>query len=212
MNPEHPKAPIYANYLDVYEAKAKKGELLGGYNYQHFNIFENVNITKERLQEIVSQYDQNSIWYIRDIEGKRSIAEGLIYVKLATSIAASDNKYLMSVEAVKKLEKENQLLDINIGVDFGGNGSGHAFVASTATRGYEKLIALASEWHDADGTDPDDLARMFVEFVKKISGVRTALLRSCTRSRLPEKLRKSGKRYFSRIQTLRHTKRATGFI
>lgn len=168
LNPEHPKAPIYANYLDVYEAKAKKGELLGGYNYQHFNIFENVNITKERLREIVSQYDQNSIWYIRDIEGKRSIAEGLIYVKLATSIAASDNKYLMSVEAVKKLEKENQLLDINIGVDFGGNGSGHAFVASTATRGYEKLIALASEWHDADGTDPDDLARMFVEFVKKI--------------------------------------------
>lgn len=59
-------------------------------------------------------------------------------------------------------------MDINIGVDFGGNGSGHAFVASTATRGYEKLIALASEWHDADGTDPDDLARMFVEFVKKI--------------------------------------------
>lgn len=168
LNPEHPKAPIYANYLDVYEAKAKKGELLGGYNYQHFNIFENVNITKERLREIVSQYDPSSIWYIRDIEGKRSIAEGLIYVKLATSIAASDNKYLMSVEAVKKLEKENQLLDINIGVDFGGNGSGHAFVASTATRGYEKLIALASEWHDADGTDPDDLARMFVEFVKKI--------------------------------------------
>ena len=32
----------------------------------------------------------------------------------------------------------------------------------------DRLIALASEWHDADGTDPDDLARMFVEFVKKI--------------------------------------------
>lgn len=24
LNPEHPKAPIYANYLDVYEAKAKR--------------------------------------------------------------------------------------------------------------------------------------------------------------------------------------------
>lgn len=65
-----------------------------------------MNITKERLREIVSQYDPSSIWYIRDIEGKRSIAEGLIYVKLATSIAASDNKYLMSVEAVKSWKRK----------------------------------------------------------------------------------------------------------
>lgn len=168
LNPEHPKAPIYVDYLDKYEKKAKAGELLGGYNYQHFNIFENVNITKERLAEIVSQYDPDSIWYIRDIEGKRSIADGLIYVKLATSIAASDNKYLIPAKAVQELNKHGGLMEINAGVDFGGNGSGHAFVASAPTVGYERLIALASEWHDAEGTDPDDLADMFVKFVKKI--------------------------------------------
>lgn len=168
LNPEHPKAPIYVDYLDKYEKKAKAGELLGGYNYQHFNIFENVNITKERLAEIVSQYDPDSIWYIRDIEGKRSIADGLIYVKLATSIAASDNKYLIPVKAVQELNKRGGLMEINVGVDFGGNGSGHAFVSSAPTVGYERLIALASEWHDAEGTDPDDLADMFVKFIKKI--------------------------------------------
>jgi hypothetical protein len=27
---------------------------------------------------------------------------------------------------------------------------------------------LSSEWHDADGTDPDDLNRMFMKFVEKI--------------------------------------------
>ena len=32
MNPEHPKAPIYENYLDVYDQKAKDGTLKGGYN------------------------------------------------------------------------------------------------------------------------------------------------------------------------------------
>ena len=34
--------------------------------------------------------------------------------------------------------------------------------------GYEKLIALASEWHDATDTDPADLARMFLDFVRMI--------------------------------------------
>ncbi len=168
LNPEHPKAPIYQDYLDVYAEKAKSGILLGGYNYQHFNIFENVNIPRKRLLEIVSQYDPESIWYIRDIEGKRTIAEGLIYVKLATSIAASDNKYLIDKKRVKELIERHEIGEINIGVDFGGNGSGHAFVASAPVSGFGKLIALASEWHNADQTDPDDLARLFLEFVRKV--------------------------------------------
>lgn len=168
LNPEHPKAPIYKDYLDVYAKKAEAGELLGGYNYQHFNIFENINISKQRLAEIISQYDPGSIWYIRDIEGKRSIADGLIYTRLATSIAASDNLYLIPVKAVQELNKRGELIEINVGVDFGGNGSGHAFVASAPTLGYEKLIALSSEWHDAEGTDPEDLANMFVKFIKRI--------------------------------------------
>lgn len=168
MNPEHPKAAIYVNYLDVYDRKAKEGTLKGGYNYAHFTIYDNVNISQERLEEIVSQYDENSIWYIRDILGKRSIAEGLIYVKLATSIAAEDNEYIVPLEETIDMAKRGEFIELNIGVDFGGNGSGHAFVASGITQGYEKLYVLSSEWHNADGTDPDDLNRMFMKFVKKI--------------------------------------------
>ncbi len=168
LNPEHPKAPIYEDYIDKYAEKAAAGILLGGYNYQHFNIFENPNISKQRLAEIVSQYDPGSIWYIRDIDGKRTIAEGLIYTRIATSIAAGDNVFFMSVEEAVKANKRGEFMEINVGVDFGGNGSGHAFVASAPTTGYGNLVALSSEWHDADGTDPEDLSRMFVDFVKKI--------------------------------------------
>ena len=71
MNPEHPKAPIYENYLDVYDQKAKDGTLKGGYNYAHFTIFENVNITKERLEEIVSQYDENSMVKLSRMQMKK---------------------------------------------------------------------------------------------------------------------------------------------
>lgn len=168
LNPEHPKAPIYADYLDPYAEKAKNGTLLGGYNYRHFNIFENINISKERLAEIVSQYDPGSIWYIRDIEGKRSIAEGLIYVKMATSIAAGDNKYLRTTKACQEANKRGELIEINVGVDFGGNGSGHAFVASAPTQGYKELIALSSERHLGDDIDPDKLGELFLKFIRKI--------------------------------------------
>ena len=180
LNPEHPKAPIYVKYLDVYQKKAAEGTLLGGYNYRHFNIFQNINIPKERLDEIISQYEPGSIWYIRDIDGKRSIAEGLIYVRLATAIAANADTFLMPKAEVQKLLKKGEITEITIGVDFGGNGSGHAFVATAKTVRYGSLIVLKSRRYvegepDPDNPnrklydiDPDMLASLFLCFVQSI--------------------------------------------
>lgn len=179
LNPEHPKAPIYAKYLDVYQKKAKEGTLLGGYNYRHFNIFQNINIPKERLDEIISQYEPGSIWYIRDIEGKRSIAEGLIYVRLATAIAADSDTFFMSKADVQALIKKGEIAEITVGVDFGGNGSGHAFVATAKTVNYGSLIVLKSRRYtegmiDPDtgqrlsDIDPDTLAEFFLKFVLSV--------------------------------------------
>ena len=152
MNPEHPKAPIYENYLDVYDQKAKDGTLKGGYNYAHFTIFENVNITKERLEEIVSQYDENSIWYVRDILGKRSIAEGLVYTQFASLAAMANNPMKITVAQAQEMIKRNELQGITIGVDFGGNGSGHSFVASAPTVGYKGTCG--SPYSNTNGKEP----------------------------------------------------------
>ncbi len=168
LNPEHPKAHIYVDYLDKWQAKAESGELIGGYNYQHFTIFDNINITQERIAEIVSRYEKGSIWYIRDIEGKRSIAEGLIYNRLATSIAADDKLFLKSKEACIELARQGEILKIYIGVDFGGNGSGHAFVATAITHGYKEIIILKSKRYFGDDIDPDKLGDLFIEFTKSI--------------------------------------------
>jgi len=167
MNPEHPKAPIYENYLDVYDRKAREGTLKGGYNYAHFTIFENINITQERLEEIVSQYDEHSIWYVRDILGKRSIAEGLVYTQFASLAAQDNNRMKISVADVQKMIHKGEIQHIYIGVDFGGNGSGHSFVATAPTAGYEKLVGLASELHTKE-LDPKELSKLFLEFVDKI--------------------------------------------
>lgn len=177
LNPEHPKAPIYTKYLDVYAEKAAAGTLLGGYNYEHFNIFQNINISQQRLQEIISQYDKGSIWYIRDIEGNRAIAEGLIYPKLATGIAAKDRRFILPYTECIKMAKANKIIEIYIGVDFGGNGSGHAFVATGFTESYEQLIVLRSKRYlegerdpdtgrRLDDIDPETLNRLFLNFYK----------------------------------------------
>lgn len=175
LNPDHPKAKIYTAYIDKYDQLAEAGKMVGGYNYEHFTIFDNETISKERIQEIVSQYDPESIWYIRDILGKRSAADGVIYTKFA-SLSNGDpakNHLRITVGQAQHLAQGGELIAINIGVDFGGNGSGHAFVASAPCVGYERLIILKSEWHDALGTDPNDLStllRQFVEYILQTYG------------------------------------------
>lgn len=161
LNPDNPNADIYTKYIDLYAKKNKEGTLLGGYNYEHFTIFDNINIPDERKQEIISQYDENSIWYLRDILGRRCIAEGLCYRRFADN----PEKYRISREEAKQ-----RLSQIIIGVDFGGNGSGHAFVATGISRDYKDVIVLASERHFGD-IDPSKLGELFIDFVLKIINV-----------------------------------------
>lgn len=158
LNPDNPNADIYKKYIDLYAKKQKEGTLLGGYNYEHFTIFDNINITEQRKQEIISQYDKNSIWYLRDILGKRCIAEGLCY----RTFANDPTKFFIHSD---KLKGKN--IRIFIGVDFGGTVSGHAFIATGLTYDYSDVYALASERHFGD-IDPDKLGELFVDFVLKV--------------------------------------------
>lgn len=158
LNPDNPNAKIYVDYIDKYAKKHKEGTLLGGYNYKHFTIFDNVTISELRKQEIISQYDQNSIWYLRDILGKRCIAEGLCY----RTFANKPELFRISREEAKK-----KISQIIIGVDFGGTGSGHAFVATGISSDFKDVIALASERHFGD-IDPNKLGDLFVDFVLKV--------------------------------------------
>ena len=84
LNPDNPNAKIYTEYIDRYEQLDNDKILIGGYNYCHFTIHDNINITDQRKQEILSQYTPGTIWYLRDIEGRRCVAEGLIYDMFAS--------------------------------------------------------------------------------------------------------------------------------
>ncbi len=74
LNPCNPAHRIYKEYIDLY-----KQTYVGGYQYEHFTIHDNLSISEQRKREIESQYVPGSIWYRRDILGERCIAEGLVY-------------------------------------------------------------------------------------------------------------------------------------
>lgn len=153
LNPCSPKHKIYTEYIDKY----KEG-YIGGYNYQHFTIADNLSIDEERKEAIKAQYDPNSIWYKRDILGMRCVAEGLIY----HDFAENTSKYLMTE---KDARVKFNFGHFNIGVDFGGNGSANTFVCTGFTRGLRDVVVLEAEKYDGYLT-PDNLANKFVNFVK----------------------------------------------
>lgn len=149
LNPCNPKHRIYTDYIDKY-----KEEFVGGYNYEHFTLHDNLSITPQRIAEIESQYDKNSIWYRRDILGQRCVAEGVIYRQYADK----PNEYRIDYIP-------NDLITVRVGVDFGGNGSATTFVCTGFTRGFKNVIILSSERHQEE-LNPEQLNKAFANFIE----------------------------------------------
>lgn len=158
LNPCSPKHAIYEQYIDKY----KEG-FLGGYQYEHFTMDDNLSIGEARKAEIKSQYDIGSVWYRRDILGERCVAEGLIYERFAND----EDAYFID-DVPRDTRRRHILKKINIGVDFGGNGSNHAFVATGFDEGWENVYVLASRSIPARGIDADALTRKFLDFADGI--------------------------------------------
>ena len=160
LNPGTPKHWIYTEFIDEYDRKSKAGELLGGYNYEHFTINDNINIPGERRQEIISQYDHSSVQYKRDILGMRLAADGLIFPDFANNT----DKYLL--DSVDK----SKITSIQIGIDFGGNKSKTTFVATAFMEGFKELIVIAD--HRIEGgkgeIGPKTVYTEFISFVKAL--------------------------------------------
>ena len=148
LNPCNPKASIYEEYIDKYREQG----LAGGYLYEHFTIKDNATITPERIAEIESRYDPNTVWYRRDILGERAVAEGLIYQLFA------DQPGRFVIDELPFIQRAT------IGVDFGGGTSAHAFCCL----GYSgNNIVVLDEYRETESLNPTKLSQDFVDFVKR---------------------------------------------
>lgn len=137
---------------------------------QEYTIFDNPFLDSKFVEELCKEYE-GTVFYDRYILGKWKRAEGAIYRKFA------DNPKPFYCKIVDKISEDigvkqflkSQIMEICVGVDFGGNKSGHAFVATAKIRGYTDLVILGSERHFGD-LAPNDLDNLVLAFLEKIIG------------------------------------------
>lgn len=153
FNPDYPTHPIYTEYVDKYIA-------LGlDVNHERFCIRDNLSISAERRAEIEAQYEVGSFWYRRSILGERAAAEGLIFPQFA---AAPENWTVSSVP--------DDVSQIIIGVDYGGNSSASAFVAVGMRKKENGVTVLADRRIKGRKGEitPDMIENEFILFVKSL--------------------------------------------
>lgn len=128
---------------------------------QHYTIDDNDFLSIDFKENLKKEYE-GTVLYNRYILGQWCNAEGLIYKRFADN----PQKYKWT----KK--KENGEYDLPqgytiIGIDYGGNKSGQAFVCTRISYDFKYVIALGSEKHMGD-IDPDKLEQLQIEFAKKM--------------------------------------------
>lgn len=156
LNPAGKTHWLKKNFLDTIEEKQIDAYV------QTYTIFDNPFLSKTFIDNLCKEYE-GTIYYNRYILGQWCNAEGLIYSRFADN----PSKYKWTK---KKTDGDYDLPAgyTIIGIDYGGNLSGQAFVCTRISYDYKYVIALGSEYHKGD-IDPDDLERLQLEFAERMS-------------------------------------------
>lgn len=162
-NPEHPthwlKEFIDNQELDIY--------------LQRYTIFDNPYLPEEFVEQLCKEYE-GTIYYDRLILGRWKRAEGSIYKKFADDpeVFRCEIVDQITEDAKYKQIRQQDIVSIEIGLDFGGNKSGHAFVARGYTDDYRLVIGIMSKRimakDENEDIDSNMLDKLFCEFVQEV--------------------------------------------
>lgn len=162
-NPEHPthwlKEFIDNVELDIY--------------LQKYTIFDNPFLDPEFVKQLCKEYE-GTIYYDRLILGLWKRADGSIYKRFADNPEAFRCEIVdnLSQESEHKQFRKEDITSIEIGLDFGGNQSGHSFVARGYTDNYRDVIALKSKRvmakDEKEDIDSNKLNELFCEFIREV--------------------------------------------
>lgn len=89
LNPKPEGHWYYSDILQFHERQQALDPEYG-YNYGHFTIADNMSISDEGVRQALKTYDKNSLWYQRDILGKRKQAEGLVYPQYERAVVPTE--------------------------------------------------------------------------------------------------------------------------
>lgn len=136
----------------------------------HFTIDDNPFLPPVFVEQLKKEYE-GTVYYDRYILGLWVNAEGLIFLQFANN----KSKYI--------IDRAENIIKIDIGVDFGGNKSKTMFIAAAVVRKLEndngtlkevyKLVVLEEhhvrEKTQGAGIDAEQVAREHYDFYKKIA-------------------------------------------
>lgn len=126
---------------------------------QKYEIFDNIYLPKEYVENLCKEYE-GTVYYDRLIKGLWKRAEGAIY----RAFADDPDRFIRPVN-------RQDIKEIRIGIDFGGNGSGHSFVA-TAILWNGIVHPIMSRKHMKkdfpQGIDANKLSELFLQFVADV--------------------------------------------
>lgn len=147
-NPDVPTHWLKKKYLDN---KNLADDLLSIF----FSIDDNTTLPPEYISSLKKEY--TGVYYDRFILGGWVVAAGAIYRVFLDNMAA-----FAAPEVLPRLDI------INVGLDWGGNGSAHALVASGVTSDFGKLFVLRSEHIPAAGMTPQQIYKRVYDFCEDI--------------------------------------------
>ena len=126
---------------------------------QKYEIFDNAYLPKEYVENLCKEYE-GTVYYDRLIKGMWKRAEGAIY----RMFADDPDRFIRPVNI-------RDIKEIRIGIDFGGNGSGHSFVA-TAILWNGIVHPVMSRKHMKkdfpQGIDANKLSELFLQFIADV--------------------------------------------
>jgi len=152
----NPKAPQHWYYTDILEEhlQNQRKDSKYGYNYGHFTVADNLSIDDETLRQRLKTYKKGSVWYERDILGKRRVAEGIIF----PDFAADPSPHIITAEKIPK-----NFRWCEVGFDIGGNGSAYALTI-TALDYKDELYVLKAQKTQADKLAMEDIEKLVERF------------------------------------------------
>jgi len=139
-NPNHWLKKFLESDADIYQMK--------------FILDDNPFNDPDFVRNLKNEY-RGTVYYDRFILGDWKAAEGTIYRLFA------DNPELFIIDK----EPENMWFS-TIGVDWGGNASGDAFIHTGFTKGLQEVIIL-DEHYKTGVKSPDEIYKDYVDFVRK---------------------------------------------
>lgn len=149
-NPEEPTHWFKKDYIDAQGIDKK---------VWHFVLEDNIFLDKDYIKNVKAEYLQmGNAYYQRYILGLWVRAEGAVY----SQFCENPSNYI-----IKEVDK-SKIDYIQIGIDFGGNGSQTAFVA-TAFIGNDGICVLESKRLPSDNLNPEKLGNEFSKFYWKVA-------------------------------------------